>query len=472
MANAWARDILSTFDVHDGAADFLLDVLGSSLTPAEEVQSLAEASTFADSDKFHHVFGCRLRDSNGNSHEGSDILTFVWQLLAERDDKSDIQSAPWVETDRLIARAKDLAEESPYICRSLSVGSDRSGVPSLIKRRHGRRRSILANTTSHYWDEEHDGAREEHNVALSASDGRCSEPACTSSSLLKPANACLQRLSSSPYFVPVIRSSRTLSQRKPAGTVPSVPFPPLSSSQFGLIQEKMAHDPFWLLVAVTFLIKTNGQVAIPVFYKVKQRFPSPTELADPRNAQELLSMIRHLGLATNRLKQIQKYAIRFLEAPPTAGILHRVRNYDARDDLLDSGDASCVNPNASLTPNTSAGKASRNSWEIGHMTQGRYTLDSWRIFCRDALLGRAQDWKGRGREADTSFQPEWMRVMPRDKELRAYLRWMWMREGWEWDPVTGERATLRAELRAAIDEGRVDYDSQGGLHIVSETVDD
>ncbi|KAG6037914.1 hypothetical protein E4U19_001498 [Claviceps sp. Clav32 group G5] len=138
----------------------------------------------------------------------------------------------------------------------------------------------------------------------------------------------------------------------------------------------MAHDPFWLLVAVrravTFLIKTNGQVAIPVFYKVKQRFPSPTELADPRNEEEeLFSMIRHLGLATNRLKQIQKYASRFLEAPPTAGILHRVRNYDSRDDPLESGDASCVNPNASLTPDTSAGKASRNSWEIGHMTQGR-----------------------------------------------------------------------------------------------------
>ncbi|KAG6095789.1 hypothetical protein E4U14_008121 [Claviceps sp. LM454 group G7] len=192
---------------------------------------------FADSDKFHHLFGCRLRDPNGNSHEGSDILTFQ------------------------------------------------------------------------------NGAREEHNVVLSVLDGRCSEPACTSSSLLKPANARLQRSSSSPYFVPVIRSSRTLSQRKPAGTVPSVPYPPLSSLHFELnghtysVQEKMAyprvttHFGCWCQVAVTFLIKTNGQVAIPVFYKVKQRFPSPTELADPRNAQGLLSMIRHL----NRLKQIQKY---------------------------------------------------------------------------------------------------------------------------------------------------------------------
>ncbi|KAG6065520.1 hypothetical protein E4U32_007278 [Claviceps aff. humidiphila group G2b] len=325
MAEVWARDILSTFDVHDGAADFLLDVLRSSLTPAEEVQSLVEASMFADSDKFHDLFGCRLRDPNGNRHEGSDILTFVWQLLAERDDKSDIQSAP----------------------------------------------------------EEQNGAREEHkdNVALSVLDGRCSEPAMRMHLIVTP--QALQRTSAAIIVVTVFCAGHP--QRKPAGTVPSVPFPPLSSLHFGLIQEKMAHDPFWLLVAVTFLIKTNGQVSIPVFYKVKQRFPSPTELADPRNAQELLSMIRHLGLATNRLKQIQKYASRFLEAPPTAGILHRVRNYDARDDPPESGDASCVNPDASLMPDTSAGKASRNSWEIGHMTQGRYTLDR----LEDILPGRS-----------------------------------------------------------------------------------
>ena len=58
-----------------------------------------------------------------------------------------------------------------------------------------------------------------------------------------------------------------------------------------------------------------------------------------------------------------------------------------------------------------------------------------------------------------------MRVLPEDKELRACLRWMWMREGWEWDPVTGEREVLREELRKAVNEGRVGYDDNGGLRI-------
>lgn len=106
------------------------------------------------------------------------------------------------------------------------------------------------------------------------------------------------------------------------------------------------------------------------------------------------------------------------------------------------------------------------TWEIGHLTQGPYAIDSWRIFCRDVLLGRAENWKGRGRSPD--FQPEWMRVLPQDKELRACLRWMWMREGWWWDPLTGEREVLSERMRKAVDEGRVAYDSQGQLRILDE----
>lgn len=59
-----------------------------------------------------------------------------------------------------------------------------------------------------------------------------------------------------------------------------------------------------------------------------------------------------------------------------------------------------------------------------------------------------------------------MRVLPKDKELRACLRWMWMREGWWWDAQTGEREILREEMRKAVDEGRVGYDEQGKLIIL------
>jgi hypothetical protein len=117
-----------------------------------------------------------------------------------------------------------------------------------------------------------------------------------------------------------------------------------------------------------------------------------------------------------------------------------------------------------LTPNDEEDDA--DAWEIGHMTQGKYAIDSWRIFCRDVLLGRAEDWNGKGREPE--FQPEWMRVRPDDKELRACLRWMWMREGWEWDPVTGEKVVLRSVMQNAVNEGRVGYDDVGGLMILDD----
>ncbi|TDZ29910.1 Pyroglutamyl-peptidase 1 [Colletotrichum spinosum] len=122
-----------------------------------------------------------------------------------------------------------------------------------------------------------------------------------------------------------------------------------------------------------------------------------------------------------------------------AGVLYRVKNYDKRD----------IDPDGNVEPGQI-----EDAWEMGHFTQGKYALDSWRIFCRDELLGRAKDWNGGG--AAPNFQPEWMRVRPDDKELRACLRWMWMREGWEWDPVTGEKTVLREEMRKAANERRVD----------------
>ena len=61
-----------------------------------------------------------------------------------------------------------------------------------------------------------------------------------------------------------------------------------------------------------------------------------------------------------------------------------------------------------------------------------------------------------------------MRVHPNDKELRAYLRWMWMKEGWEWDPTTGKRIVLREEMRNAVNEGRIEYDNTGGLRVVDK----
>ncbi|RYP64267.1 hypothetical protein DL771_008826 [Monosporascus sp. 5C6A] len=255
--------------------------------------------------------------------------------------------------------------------------------------------------------------------------------------------------------------------RPPRGTVSTLPFPRLDAPRFGLIQEELADDPFRLLIAVTFLIRTPGKAAIPTFRSLVDRYPTPQALAEA-NADDIISMIRHLGLSSVRTTAILRYARTWCERPPRPGVRYGVKNYPgpAGDDEADVRTAVgeellFLGPDHDEDPPRAAAAAA--AWEIGHMTQGRYALDSWRIFCRDALLGRAEDWRGRGREGE--FQPEWMRVLPEDKELRAYLRWLWMQEGWDWDPKTGEREVLSEGLLRAVQEGRVEWDFTGELRI-------
>ncbi|RWA13449.1 hypothetical protein EKO27_g1662 [Xylaria grammica] len=240
-------------------------------------------------------------------------------------------------------------------------------------------------------------------------------------------------------------------KRPPRGTVSSLPFPRLDAPRFGLIQEELAHDPFRLLIAVTFLVRTSGKAAIPVFHALMAKYPTPSALATA-DAADIVAMIKHLGLGSVRAAAIQRYARVWLEDPPRNGVRHAVKNYHGAESPRTDEHGVLV---------CSGGDS---AWEIGHMTQGPYALDSWRIFCRDVLRGAAEDWKGGGREGE--FQPEWMRVLPQDKELRAYLRWMWMQEGWQWDPRTGEKVVLSEDLRRAVAEGRVGYDDTGDLRIL------
>ena len=97
------------------------------------------------------------------------------------------------------------------------------------------------------------------------------------------------------------------------------------------------------------------------------------------------------------------------------------------------------------------------AFEIGHIPGlGAYAYDSWRIFCRDELRGLAQSWNGEGAAAD--FEPEWKRVLPKDKELRAFLRWMWLKEGWKWDPLTGEKEVASEALMKRGQEGGLKWE--------------
>ena len=222
-----------------------------------------------------------------------------------------------------------------------------------------------------------------------------------------------------------------------------IPFPPLSSTSFGLFQERLYAEPFWLFVAVHFLNKTKGIVALPAFYDLVAAFPTPEALA-AATKQQVLPFFARLGLQNRRTSAVISFARTWLERPPEKGKRYRKLNYPCKGDGKDITPAE--EPISDDDP--------RAAWEVVHLpTVGAYALDSWRIFCRDRLRHPTNvnttneppiledAWNGQtARRSDLTA--EWTKVVPTDKELRAYLKWRWMRLGWDWDWNTGEKREL------------------------------
>ncbi|MCJ1455165.1 hypothetical protein MMC28_005519 [Mycoblastus sanguinarius] len=241
-------------------------------------------------------------------------------------------------------------------------------------------------------------------------------------------------------------------QKKPRSAndkVSCIPFPPLTSTSFGLVQERLSHDPFRLLIAVIFLNKTRGSVAMPVFYELMERYPTPAELAGA-NQEDVVDIIQHLGLQNQRAATCVNLAKAWLERPPENGKRYRVLHYPRKDDGKD------VKPDEVISE-----EDERVAWEVGQLPGvGTYAIDSWRIFCRDELRGLPTELpkKLTAKAKEAELQKEWTRVLPTDKELRAYLRWRWLRLGWEWDPLTGQRKMATDGEIAKAGNGGVIYE--------------
>ena len=250
----------------------------------------------------------------------------------------------------------------------------------------------------------------------------------------------------SPYFKTKLHLKST-SRRTLRISASCIPFPSISQENFGLIQEKLAHDPFKLLVAVTFLNRTRGIHAIPVFHSLMDRYPTPTDLA-AADEGEVASHIRHLGLQNIRARRYIQLAQAWVEDPPVIGRRHRKLHYPNKGDGKDIKPGEIIDDEDERT----------GAWEIAHLpTTGPYAIDSWRIFCRDELRGMLAGAADEDKE-DTGFEPEWKRVVPLDKELRAYLKWRWLKEGWDWDPGTGRKVRASQELLERAERGELDME--------------
>lgn len=244
-------------------------------------------------------------------------------------------------------------------------------------------------------------------------------------------------LTVSPYFFKSpSKMKRTL--------ISCIPFPSLDAASFGLVQESLCNDPFQLLISVIFLNKTRGSVAMPVFYDLISRLPTPADLAAAKH-EEIVSVFQRLGLQNTRATKCINLAKTWLETPPVKGKRYRRLHYPNKDDGKD----------ININEGPLSDEDERAAWEVGHLAGiGSYAIDSWRIFCRDELRGLPTGLPGRDElegDADVrelELSKEWTRVLPLDKELRAYLKWRWLRLGFEWDPISGKRTVADETILA------------------------
>ncbi|KAF4436565.1 hypothetical protein F53441_13203 [Fusarium austroafricanum] len=208
--------------------------------------------------------------------------------------------------------------------------------------------------------------------------------------------------------------------------------PPIHKSHFGLIQETVASDLYALLVAAVLWNRTRGSQARPIFLTLLSRYPTPNHLAEAL-LSDLADLLRPIGLYNSRATRLIAFAKMWIEKPPCRTRRYRKLHYPLQGDGLDIGKDEVLDE-----------YDERQGWEVAHLPSlGPYAIDSFRIFHRDVLRGLATDWNGGN--AQVEFEPEWKRVVPLDKELRAYLRWMWLKEGWIWDPETGNKVKASDE---------------------------
>ncbi|KAL1393390.1 hypothetical protein HDK64DRAFT_5718 [Phyllosticta capitalensis] len=250
----------------------------------------------------------------------------------------------------------------------------------------------------------------------------------------------------------------------PNGSRPApscLPFPPTTAQKFGLIQEELADEPLNLLIACMLLNKTKGIGAIPKFWELMERYPTVDELV-AANFVDLVEMLRPLGLQNRKSESLILLCKHWTRNPPKKGTRYRMMDYPFKGAHKDIPTGITL---ADDDPRVSA-------FEVCHLPfVGDYALDSWRIFCRDKLRGLADGYKGEG--AEPGFEPEWKRVIPKDKELRAFLRWMWLREGWLWDPETGNKKRASEDKATASELEKMRWDQEAGEEVrVSESDED
>lgn len=247
--------------------------------------------------------------------------------------------------------------------------------------------------------------------------------------------------------------------------------------------------------------------------------------------EEVVQVFSTLGLQNQRAKKVVALAKAWVQDVPRRGRRWRRLHYPTKGDGSDVGREEAVGDEDDESESEDDEKREaegvnktkgnkRVAWEVGRLPGvGSYAIDSWRIFCRDELRGLphglpsleeltdVSETEAREGHADRNqladinpvadnhppeehaetdelkpekvnqklkeeLSKEWTRVLPLDKELRAYLRWRWLRLGYIWDPVTGSRERASAEMIIEAEKGGVIVEEGGRVMVEGMRGDD
>ncbi|KAF8078483.1 DNA glycosylase [Lyophyllum atratum] len=146
-----------------------------------------------------------------------------------------------------------------------------------------------------------------------------------------------------------------------------------------------------VLIQVTLLNKTSGRLAIPIFWVIVNKWPTPWALSQADSA-ELTAIIGSLGTQNVRSRRLIDLSKTYIRDPPRA------------PDLRPS------TPRVLPTDPIISSPSKRQRYPptpVSHLPgAGQYALDSYRIFCTGDNPSTTEEWKT---------------VMPTDKELIRYL---------------------------------------------------
>ena len=200
--------------------------------------------------------------------------------------------------------------------------------------------------------------------------------------------------------------------------------PPEGTPRFGLVQEFLSHNLYFLCVQAILWNQTRGQQARPVLGQILTLYPTPEDLASA-DLDTLTALLYPIGLHNIRAARLIAFAKGWVDAPPCRERRYRRLDYPTKGCGRDVGKTEVLDE-----------EDEREGWEVAHLPgMGAYALDSFRIFGRDKLR-EVEDVEGK---------EEWRSVLPLDKDLRAYLVWRWWREGWVWDMHTGKRRLVKED---------------------------